>query len=186
MQMQPPGCPRRGPDAGLTALELSMMIAVFLVGLLAFSQSVRNSVDLGATSQESALATEAARMVIERMQGTPFAEVHARFDADPANDPGGGATAPGSLIAIPGLDLRRDDADGAAGEIVFPTEDGFDPREDVPDDELGMPRDLNLDGAIDSLDHAGDYRILPILVRIEWRGTTGDRSISFKTILAER
>ena len=172
--------------AGLTAIELSIMVTIFLLGLLAFSRSVRGSVDLGATSRESTLATEAVRAVIERMQGQDFADVHALYNADPDDDPDGVGTAPGATFVLEGLDVRTDDADGFAGVIEFPTANGFDLREDVGSTALGMPRDLNLDGVVDGVDHSADYRILPVLVRVEWRGSTGDRALSFKTILTER
>lgn len=161
------------------------MMAIFLTGLLAFSRSVRSSVDLGDTGRESTLATEAARQAIERMQGETFDEIHARFNDDPDDDPDGVGTAPGAGLAVEGLDLLPGDADGFAGEILFPTMNGFDLREDVDDRDLGMPRDLDLDGTIDDSDHSGNYRILPVLVRIEWAGTTGERFMSFKTILTE-
>ena len=174
------------PRAGLPVVELSVMMAILMVGLLAFSHSVRKSMDLGVTSRESTLATEGCRSIVERMQGHSLAEIHPLFNQDPDDDPAGPGTAPGRFFAVEGLRPRTGDADGFVGEIVFPTFDGFDLREDVNDDAIGMPRDLDLDGVIDSVDHSGDYRILPVLVRLEWRGETGDREMSFKTILAHR
>ena len=53
----------------------------------------------------------------------------------------------------------------------------------MKDASLGMPRDLNGDGVIDSEDHAGDYVLLPVKVRVNWRGITGDRSFEVCTVL---
>jgi hypothetical protein len=58
-------------------------------------------------------------------------------------------------------------------------------REDVVDAGLGMPRDLNLDGVIDALDHSGDYRILPVRVLVEWTGMSGNRTHRLETVLSE-
>ena len=54
------------------------------------------------------------------------------------------------------------------------------------DAQLGMPRDLNGDGAIDSENHAKDYLLLPVCIRIEWRGLTGDREYELHTVLLNK
>jgi len=46
---------------------------------------------------------------------------------------------------------------------------------------IGMPRDLNLDGAVDALYHAGDYMILPVRVRVQWMGASGPRTVELQT-----
>ena len=50
--------------------------------------------------------------------------------------------------------------------------------------ELGLPRDLNGDHQIDGADHSLDKRILPVLVRLRWRGPTGVSRMEFKTLVA--
>ena len=54
-------------------------------------------------------------------------------------------------------------------------------RENAVDTTIGMPRDLNLDGAVDALDHAGDYMILPVRVRVQWMGASGPRTVELQT-----
>jgi hypothetical protein len=46
-----------------------------------------------------------------------------------------------------------------------------------------MPQDLNGDGLIDDLDHRDDYVILPMTVRVTWRGTTGERDFQLTGVL---
>ena len=58
-------------------------------------------------------------------------------------------------------------------------------REDCVDPSLGMPRDLNGDSMIDGADHARDYIVLPIKIRIEWDGRVGSRSFEVYSILTE-
>ncbi len=75
------------------------------------------------------------------------------------------------------------------GKIVLPEFDagsGVELREDLDLPELGMPRDLNGDGIVDSADHSADYRLLPVLLRLEWRGQSGHRQSEVRTILAHR
>jgi hypothetical protein len=97
--------------------------------------------------------------------------------------------APGPDFAVPGLDPLADDLDGRVGKIVLPeldTGSGVELREDLDMPELGMPRDLNGDGIVDSADHSGDYRVLPVLLRLDWSGRSGNRHTVVRTILAKR
>ena len=120
------------------------------------------------------------------LQAETFSEVFQRFNSDPNDDPASGLS-PGDLIDVPGLHLMEGDPDGSVGQILFPTATAggaVQLREDVQDAALGMPRDLNGDGALDALDHAGDYRILPVIVRFEWASPSGPAELEFRTILA--
>ena len=56
-------------------------------------------------------------------------------------------------------------------------------REDVVNEQLDTPRDLNGDSIIDDVDHADDYVILPVRVESRWQGRTGAREYSIQTIL---
>ena len=42
---------------------------------------------------------------------------------------------------------------------------------------LGMPRDLDNDGAIDNPDVRTGARLLPVLITLRWRGVGGDRQL---------
>ena len=48
---------------------------------------------------------------------------------------------------------------------------------------LGMPRDLDGQGGIDAQDHSNDYCILPVTVRLEWRGAAGDSQLDLHMVL---
>jgi hypothetical protein len=78
------------------------------------------------------------------------------------------------------------DADGLPGEVIFPAVAGAagQLREDAAMPELGMPRDLNGDGAVDANDHALDYTLLPVIVRVRWRTASGAGVYELKTMLA--
>ena len=47
-----------------------------------------------------------------------------------------------------------------------------------------MARDLDADGEIDALDHAGDDQVLPVLVRMRWQSRSGPREMEMFTLLA--
>ena len=181
-------CRRRGgsSSSGFTLLELTVVISVLLIAFLAMSQSLAASMRLNATNRETALATDAVREILEDIQGVEdFSTVFALYNADPGDDPPGSGPAPGSNFAVQGLQAVADDPDGLVGEIVFPTL-GSQLREDLADDALGMPRDLSGDGRIDDVDHADNYRILPVLVRLRWKGLGNERTFEVKTLVADR
>jgi hypothetical protein len=51
---------------------------------------------------------------------------------------------------------------------------------------MGMPRDLDGDTFVDGDDHAGDYQILPVRVRLEWQGKGGARVLEVRTMVTDR
>jgi hypothetical protein len=119
--------------------------------------------------------------VLERIQAEAFPEAFRRFNGSAADDPGGANTRSGNTFAVPGLSARRDDPDGQPGEVVFPTLDAAPGQliESVNMASLGMPRDLNGDGAIHATaDYSTSYVLLPVLVRVRWEGAAGRRKSS--------
>lgn len=164
---------------GFTFVELAVGMTIFLVALLIFSSVVTSMAKQRATNRETGLAVAAARNMLETLRSEPFDEVFARYDSDPADDPEGAGSAPGNRFAVAGLDPREDSPDGLVGEVLFPTfEDpveGLQLREDVDDHALGLPRDLSGDNVIDDQDHSANYVILPVEIRIRWKGQTGTR-----------
>jgi type II secretory pathway pseudopilin PulG len=172
-------------QGGWTFVEVMIALVVLTVGVVSFLVSLTSSMQLSAAAHERDLAINAARQLLERMQTETFSEVFTRHNDDPSDDPGGTGTAPGSNFAVTGLDAKSSDGDGCPGKILFPTSGG-ELREDISDSLLGMPRDLNGDGNVDSNDHAGDYILLPVLVRVEWTGIAGEETLDIRTMLTER
>jgi hypothetical protein len=163
-----------------------IVISVLLVAFLAMSQSLVTSMRLTQINRESALATDGIHEVMEVLEGVEeFSQLYVLYNTIPDDDPGLEGSAPGSGFAVEGLAPVAEDPDGFVGEILFPTS-GLELREDVVDEGMGMPRDLNGDGVIDALNHAGDYRILPVLVRLHWKGNGCERSMEVRTLIADR
>jgi hypothetical protein len=159
----------------MTQLELMMALSVVLVGLIAFLQAVISSQVLSQTNRENAIASQAARQALEAIHEVPFEDVFATYA--------------GQGFAVDGLDPLPDDPDGLAGEYVFPTISAggvLELREDAVDGHLGSPRDLDGNSVVDAADHAKDYVVLPVLVRVQWRGKRVQGTVEMKTILAGR
>jgi type II secretory pathway pseudopilin PulG len=181
-------CARDGARStrGLTLIELTVGIAILMIGVFGFSRSIVSISSSSQKQHELARATQAARDVMERIGAEAFPEAFRRFNSDPADDPGGPGTAPGSGFAVAGLSALPGDADGLPGEVIFPTPSAAPSqlREDVTIADLGMPRDLNGDGAVDANNHALDYKLLPVIVRVRWRTASGAGEFELKTMLA--
>lgn len=175
-------------QAGFTLVEIMISASVLVVGLLGFAQVIAFSVGSTTTNQESNLAIEAARAKIEEIQTANFDDLFELYNQIGGDDPGGAGTAPGSTFTVPGLQPDPNDPDGFVGQVIIPAMVGnagaWEIREDIQDAGLGMPRDLSGDGIIDQLDHSDDYGILPVQVRVQWRGVRGVSRMDFKVLVA--
>jgi prepilin-type N-terminal cleavage/methylation domain-containing protein len=179
---------RRGRTArrrrGVTLVELAVVITVLTIALCATTNTVVTTSALNRQDHETEVARRAAEGMLETLRNTPLANVFKNYDSSTSDDPGGVGTAPGATFAVPGLTPVPGAPGGVAGQILFP---GTGPtlREDVVDAQLGMPRDLNLDGLVDASDHAANYRVLPVRVRVTWRSASGRRTLELSTLLSE-
>ncbi|MBK7645588.1 MAG: type II secretion system protein [Planctomycetes bacterium] len=171
-------------SSAFTLVELTVVIGILCVAVGLFAQTMVASAKMDPVAEESRLASEGARMQLEDMRACSFDELFRRYNADPADDPGGPGTAPGAWFAIEGLHAPAGVA--GVGHVIFPTVAGA-LTESVQDDLLGMPHDLNGDGVIDSIDHATDAIILPVRIQLEWSsrsGRQGKRKLLFYDMFA--
>ncbi len=168
-------------NAGFSMMEVMiamMILAVAIAGLLA---TIIPASRLIMVNRETTIAMAAAMAMVEYMSDPAlFPELFVLYNSNPDFD-------------VPGLEPRGDNP--TVGKIHFPTYAGQ-LREDILDQEymdvgmdvhLGMPRDLGAPaGVIDAADHAGDYYILPVVIRLEWSGIAGSRSLMMSSLIAER
>ena len=170
-------------ETGITLVELLIAGTILAVAACGLSAVLVNSMTTSAVNKETAQARTAARQLLEQLQNIPVSDVYATFNAVTADDPLGEGTAPGSVFKIETKPAAIQ-VSSMTGEIIFP-EDGNAGvlREDVTDSLLGMPRDLNGDGVIDQENHAKDFLVLPVKVRVRWHGVTGDRTIVMCSLL---
>ena len=175
-------------------IELLLVMSVVMIALSVLSQSMGTAIKLTGVNRETALAVDGVQEMVELLDGSDqFATLFALYNDEPNDDPGVVGSAPGSGFVVDGLHPADDDPDGFVGEIVFPAElgpSGLELHEIVDDAELtalfGMPRDLDGSGAPDVNDHSGDYQLLPVAVRVRWKGATGVRELQILTLLADR
>ena len=158
--------------------------AVLTVGMGAAIVALVTAMAQAKAAREQSLALQGAEDVVESLLSLPAQEVFFRYNATVVDDPATGAS-PGDTFTVPGLSTWAGEA--AHGRVLFPG-DNVTLREDVVDAALGMPRDLTLDDPpdIDVFDHANDYRLLPTLVRVRWRGALGERELALPITLVRR
>lgn len=168
--------------AGFTLIELLISFSALLVVLLGFSRMLLSSHMASSTTHEATLAKEAARSMVEVLQGADLATVWASYNSSAADDPGGAGTGPGAGFAVRGLTAPADDPDGLPGRILFPERNGaLSELQSQP--QYGWPMDMDGDGDTLTADVSSTYQILPVLVRVEWRGSGCDGVVEFKTVL---
>lgn len=178
---------------GYTLLEVIIAGPIILIAGLILISTMTAASNGQANGLERARAIETLRSVVEKMRNEDFEDVLSLYNADPFDDPGGPGTAPGQefwIDAAPGLEAP---GGGPPGRVRLPlvdvSEDAVLPvwelREDMVDERLGMPRDLDGNGGIDDIDHSTDFRILPVIVEVEWTSELGPRSLSIFTLLTD-
>lgn len=187
--MPPPplaSSPRVAANRGFTFVEIVVVMMLAMTAVLMFSRTVTSVSRQEAINRENAIAANAARSMLETLRNVRLENVYRLYNADGLDDPGGPGTGPGSSFAVDGLDVRRGDPDGMVGELVFPGVEVNAPgdpvdlelRENAVDETFGLPRDLDGNSIIDGADHSADYYILPVEVRLQWTGKTGEREYS--------
>ncbi len=177
---------------GFTLLEVVLMMGILVVALLATISAIMSSMTLVRVGRENTLAMNAGRRRVEQLQDwSDFEELFAAHNSDPSDDPWPGC--PGAFFEVDGLDPIA--GSPFVGEIIFPSPAGQPTvlYEDIVDADLGMPRDLSGDGVVDgvdnalTVDHSGDYVLLPVTIRLEWAVPGGAScNLNFYALLVER
>ncbi len=187
MRMPPP-LSRPLHRRGMTLVEVMVAIVILTVSVYMLTSTVTAAIGHSNATRERGLAVDATMNLFERMRAESFEELYARYNSDPNDDPDGAGTAPGKYFNVEGLDLQEGDLDGFVGEVLLPvveTKQGLPAlRENSDLPEFGLPRDLNGDLMIDGRNHAEDYIILPVKVRIAWKGGTGNRTFEMSTMFS--
>ena len=169
-------------SSGFSLVELMVALTVLAVAVGLTGSAMVSMANYAETARESSVARSAIAETIESLRAYPFAQVFADHNEVTGDD---GAGAPGAAFDVLGLAPQDGDPDGRVGRIVFSADpaNGAALREDLDLPLLGLPADLDLDGAPDGDDHAGDYRLLPVRVVVEWQGKTGSGRMAATTVL---
>jgi type II secretory pathway pseudopilin PulG len=204
--------PSRAHEAAFSVVETLVGMTLMFVGLLSLASSTVTGMATKETNRETACATSAARQFLEGMQlaDVAFEDLFTAYTTDPSASIDGDdprlLTVSSSLLRkatrglfegvsgtlqpilaptfdVVGLEPKAGQARDSIGTVTFPVaqgEGGLQLREDI------AGRDLNGDGLIDSENHRGDYRILPVTVTVEWKGTRGTRRLEIQSLLVRR
>ena len=170
--------------SGFTIIEVMVSLMIMTICAYLLSATITATMTHDVASRESTYASDICRNVLEDLRAEPFEQLFALYNADPSDDPDGAGTAPGCHFAVDILGADPDDEDGFVGEILFPRM-GPELYENAGDAALTMPRDLNGDGWVDGLNHASDYIVIPVCVRLRWKGYAGLRTFQIATVMAD-
>jgi Tfp pilus assembly protein PilV len=167
----------RGPRrarAGLAVLEATVTLSILTIALLAMTTTSVTMYNLKETDRLRRTASSAMQSLVEDVRAFAFS---VRDDDDgwarevlTSYAPGGTL---GDSFEVRGLEPWPGEESVFTVTVV---------RDETLTDaelgiELGMPRDLDNDGAISNDDVIDSARMLPVIVRARWSGRTGEREI---------
>lgn len=173
---------KAGRKAGFSLVDLCVALFLLATSLGALIGSIFYSLKLEDVNEETSAASQRARLILERLHVVDFADIFSAYNSTTADDPVLGTDYLAEL-QVQEHALETGGKGSASVSFSFPVDEKGWLREDLVDAELGMPRDLNGDGTIDAGNHAGDYAILPLSVRISWEGNGGARTFDMTTVL---
>lgn len=161
--------------AGFTLIEVSLALVMLIVALVAMTASNVRTQVLHRSTHERSQAHNALRGVAERIQSVSRAGVDSSLGwanyVRAAFAPGTGEI--GSTFAVAGL-VPIDGATTVGTITVVLDETASDESVGAA---LGLPRDLNGDGDAADAAIGADARVIPIVLRAQWRSPTGVQSI---------
>ena len=164
----------RRHTSGFTIIEAVVVMAILLMGLLAMTSTSVTVHSLRESDRERRLASSAMNSVVEDVKRISAAQI----GTDPswstnfvaAYEAGG---IPGPAFPVRGLTPQAGQAAVCTVQVIT--------DETVTDAELGvelgMPRDLDNDGNVDNNDVEGSASLLPVIVRAQWTGSAGNRTL---------
>lgn len=159
---------------GMSLIEVILAMAIITIAILGILGSFSSNIVVVENNQEMSLAINAGRAKMETLQD------YSNFSLIFANHSGVNAS-----FDVTGLRPVAGAPNGKPGQIIFPGTGGA-LLENVTNTTLGMPRDLNGDGVVDGSNHAADYKILPVTVKIEWKGVNGPQNYQLHAIIVSK
>ena len=180
--------PAPSSRAGFSLVDVCVSMALLAISLGVLIASAFSAMKLDQVNASTALANQALRRMCEEMQAMPVDEVIDAYwtPEDEQEDQRDDDLVQKTLARLTVRDELLADVKGTlpVARARFPLgDDGRTLREDLDRPELGLPRDLNGDGTIDSDDHRADFRILPVVLQLDWNGPSGPQSLRLTTLL---
>ena len=165
---------RRASRGGFTLAELALATTILLVALMSISAATLRSHSLRRQNRQRVIAANAVRTYSEQIHAASIqASKNLTTWAETVLEEWGAGGTVGTTFDVVGLTPAG--ANESVGTIEIITD------ETATDDELGvqlgMPRDLDGDGAADDVDVSATARLLPVIVRVRWVSHTGVNEI---------
>jgi len=157
-------------------------LALLAVGLLSMASATVSGTTAMLANDENARAAQAAREAMESLESgdTDFSSLFAAYTTGVTDVKTGTTSTPlARTWTVAGVTKEKT----TNVKIEFPMVTGIDTthlREDL------AKQDLNGDGQIDSEDHSGDYKLLPVTITVSWNGRTGPRTLKIQTLLSRK
>ena len=155
-------------------MEVIVFTAILVMGFLALTSTSLTVHSLRRANDERRIAGIALDSMIQEIRQTA--------DGLSGSDPAWGtnvvaACSPGGVLGdtfdVRGLQPQVDAQ--AVGTIQVVSDETLTDLE--LETHLGLPIDLDNDGAVDNIDVRGTAQILPIVVRVAWQGAAGPQEI---------
>jgi len=149
-------------------------LAILVVAIASTSATTISMSAFRRANRERTVAHNAAAAVAERIHAAARA-AQDRPGAWGRNVVDAVCTGGGLGISFDVVELEPQEALAHVGSVLFvPDETRTDAALGVP---IGMPRDLDGDGAADNIDTLPTGRLLPVVVEVRWRGIRGNQRI---------
>lgn len=169
--------------AGFGLVDICVALVVLSTALGMLVAAIFSGIRLARTDEETAQACQALRTALTRLGSLDPRQAFAILN-DEASDDVQGQTAAQYLFVVEEL-LTDRQGQPVTIQVTLPV-DADQPgvlREDLELPALGLPRDLDGDGEIDGSNHAADAILLPLMLHLEWVGSSGPQSVQLATIL---
>lgn len=169
-----PSAGRRAVRSGFTVLEMAVTMSVLMVALYALTSTVWRLHDLSRANKERRVAEDALRSMCEAIHS-----ISAAARAEPASwartltNAFGPEGRPGERFDVPELTPR--DGMESVGSVWIVTDETVSDK-DIGF-ELGLPRDLDGDGAATNTDVSQTATVLPVVLRLRWKSAASEREI---------
>ena len=151
---------RSSRSGGFTLLEVMVAISVLTIAFLGFGSFFVVNSNTFDRIREEAMVTYAMRQMAEMIRGAPFARIWTAYED--------------YSFTVPEIN--------ASGKVTCFTNEK---DESVDAKRLGLPRDLNGDGAATSTDVSASYVLLPLKIEVTWTGNMGAQSRALYLLFAQ-
>ena len=159
-------------------LELLATVAVMAITSMGVTSVIMTCTNLDMTSYQTGVAMDKANEIMEQIRKADFSSLITAY--------GSNLTPEGVWVSgfdVPNLEVRSTDLDGMAGKVLIVVNETLYTEETFT---LGFPRDLDGDAMATNTNVTVGYKILPVIVKVEWATKFGDAEYDLRTLISRR